>query len=510
MVQLNFNANLVKPHEGFPDDIAAQPRDAGKRWSSYQQTIFSFVEFGTGNGIVEAVAGSGKTTTIVEALKLAKGNTIFLAFNKAIAEELKARGVNARTFHSLTFSPVMRARKQTNPNLNKLRDLCDANMRGLDKVMYQTFACKMVGLARQCGFGTELQADTELAWIQLAEHHDIEPEHEDADFGRAIELSRALLDWSNASAMVDFDDMLYFAVKDGIALTKYDFVFVDEAQDTNAIQRAILRKIMHKGTRIIAVGDPAQAIYGFRGADSNSLNLIAEEFTCTRLPLTITYRCPTSVVTYAQQWVNHIQAAEGAPEGEVLELGTKWDPSIFEAQDLVVCRKTAPLITLAYRLIRARKPVTVMGREIGQGLKALIKKMKVSRLDLLVDRLELYRDKEVEKARGKGDDAKAEAIEDKVNSIVFLIESMDDGETIADLERHIDMLFTDKANATIFATIHKSKGLEADRVFWLDRSACPAMWARQEWQREQEVNLCYVAATRAKKSLITLEMKDRG
>jgi DNA helicase-2/ATP-dependent DNA helicase PcrA len=476
-------------------------------WSNFQENIFSFVQNETGNGIVEAVAGSGKTTTIVHALKMAKGTTIFLAFNKAIAEELKARGVNARTFHSLVFGPVMTSRKQNQPNLNKLRDLCDANMKGFDKTLYQTFACKMVGLARQVGIGC-LVADTEQAWIDIAAHHDIEPDHEDADFGRAIELARALLDWSNASPQVDFDDMLYFAVKDGLSLTKFDFVFVDEAQDTNAIQRAILRKIMKPTTRIVAVGDPAQAIYGFRGADSNSLNLIAEEFNCKRMPLSITYRCPTSVVKYAQQWVGHIQAAEGAAEGEVNELGTKWDPSIFQAQDLVVCRKTAPLITLAYRLIRARKPVTVMGREIGQGLKALIKKMKVSRLDLLTDRLEQYRDREVEKARAKGDDAKMEAIEDKVNSILFLIDSMDEGEGIYELEQHIDSLFTNKADATIFATIHKSKGLEADRVFWLNRSECPAQWARQAWQQEQEVNLCYVATTRAKKALFTLEMKD--
>lgn len=509
MAILNFDARKVAPHAGFADDIQDQPRDAGRVWSPYQTNIFNFVaDVNAGNGVVEAVAGSGKSTTIVEAMKLVRGTSLFLAFNKAIAEELKTRGVNARTFHSLVFSPVMRARNQNQPNMNKLRDLCDVNMKGMDKVLYQTFACKMVGLARQVGVGC-LVADTEQVWIDIAAHHDIEPEHEDAEFGRAIELSRALLDWSNASPMVDFDDMLYFAVKDKIALNKFDFVFVDEAQDTNAIQREILRKIMKPSSRIIAVGDPAQAIYGFRGADSNSLNLLASEFNCTKLPLTITYRCPTSVVSYAQQWVSHIQAADNAPEGEVLELGTKWDPSVFAAQDLVVCRKTAPLITLAYRLIRARKPVTVMGREIGQGLKSLIKKMNVTRMDLLVTRLEQYRDREIEKARAKQDDAKMEAIEDKVNSILFLIDSMDENEGIPDLERHIDSLFTDKANATIFATIHKSKGLEADRVFWLNRSECPAQWARQEWQREQEINLCYVAATRAKKALITLEMKER-
>lgn len=508
MAQLNFDARTVAPHAGFPDDIQDQPRNTGRKWSTFQQNIFSFVEFENGNAIVEAVAGSGKSTTIVEALKLAKGSTIFLAFNKAIADELKARGVNARTFHSLTFTPVMRSRNQQQPTLDKLERLCKANMHFDDLLLYKVFAMRLVGLAKQTGIGC-LVDDREEAWVDICAHHDLEPEHEDAEIGRGIELARALLDWSNASPLVDFDDMLYLSVKDGIALNKFDMVFVDEAQDTNAIQRAILKKIMHKGSRIVAVGDPAQAIYGFRGADSNSLNLIAEEFNCKKLPLSITYRCPTSVVNYAQQWVSHIQAADGAAEGEVTALGTKWDPSVFEAGDLVVCRKTAPLITTAFKLVRARKPVMVMGREIGQGLKSLIKKMNARNIDQLSDKLEAYRDREVDKLVRKGEDAKVEALTDKVDSILFLIEGLYESErNIPALERAIDDLFSDKRNATIFATIHKSKGLEADRVFWLDRSQCPAQWARKEWQREQEINLCYVAATRAKKALFTLELNE--
>jgi superfamily I DNA/RNA helicase len=307
--------------------------------------------------------------------------------------------------------------------------------------------------------------------------------------------------------MVDFDDLLYLAVKDGISLPKFDFIFVDEAQDTNAIQRALLRKIMKKTSRIVAVGDPAQAIYGFRGADSESMNLIAEEFNAKRLPLSISYRCPSSVVTYAQQWVSHIQAAPGAQAGEVLELGSKWNTDIFQANDLVVCRKTAPLMSLAFRMLRSRVPVMVMGREIGAGLKSLINKMNARDIDNLVTKLEAWRDREVEKATAKKDDAKVEALEDKVGAILCLIDSMSENErTVPALLNTLDALFADKKNVTVLATIHKSKGLEAKRVFWLDRSQCPAKWVKQDWQKQQEVNLCYVAATRAMESLITIEL----
>lgn len=477
-----------------------------KVWSAYQTAVFNFVENGSGNAVVEAVAGSGKSATIKEAFKRTKGDAIFLAFNKSIADELKKAGVNGRTFHSLCMMPVMRAKGAQDPDTSKLRKLCDDNMTGEDNRLYASFAQKLVGLAKQVGIGC-LVPDTESAWWDICEHHAIELEAEDADMGKGIDLARQLLDWSNASRMVDFDDMLYLAVKLGISLPKFDFVYVDEAQDTNAIQRAILRKIMRPGARLVAVGDPAQAIYGFRGADSESLNMIAREFDAVRLPLTITYRCPTSVVTYAQQWVSHIEAAPGKPEGLVQEHGADWQVQDFRAGDLVVCRKTAPLLTAAFRCIRANVPVQVMGRDIGQGLKALIKKMNARTVDALQAKLELFQAREVEKALAKKDEAKAEAIQDKVGSLLFLIEGLKEGHrTISELEKGIDWLFADKAKAVIMSTIHKSKGLEAPRVWWLGRSECPAKWARQQWQKDQEVNLCYVAATRAMEELHLIEL----
>ena len=477
-----------------------------RNWSPLQQDIFKFIEFGQGNAIVQAVAGSGKSTTIVEGLKRVKGSSIFLAYNKSIAEELKSRGVNARTFHSITYGPVTQAKGVRQVESNKLRYLCEAKFKGDDVALYGAFACKLVGLARQLGVGC-LVPDLPQTWMDICIHHDIEPDHQQADLGRGIEIAAELLQHSNESNMVDFDDLLYLAVKDGISLPKFDFVFVDEAQDTNSIQRALLRKIMKQGARLIAVGDPAQAIYGFRGADSKSMGLIAEEFDAVTLPLSITYRCPTSVVTYAQQWVSHITAAPDAKEGEVVELGCNWDVALFQPADLIVSRKSAPLLTMAFKFLKARIPAMIMGREIGTGLKSLISKMNAKSFEELESKLDAYRVREMEKALAKKDDAKADAVDDKVSAILCLMDSMaEDKRTTLELTAVIDHLFADKAGAVVLATIHKSKGLEAKRVFWLGRAQCPAKWARQDWQRQQEVNLCYVAATRAIESLFTIEL----
>jgi DNA helicase-2/ATP-dependent DNA helicase PcrA len=513
VAKLDKDVSNVVPFEGITP-LSDQPVDTTRRWSSFQTSIFAFVATGTGNAIVEAVAGSGKSTTIIEAMKLVKGSAIFLAFNKAIADELKRKGVNARTFHSLCFGVVLN-------NLNailetdKLRKLLKEHISldgGEDSItyneerLYGSFAMKLVGLAKQVGMGF-LTKDTENAWIDICAHHDIEPESEIATLERGIEIARMLLDWSNADRnRVDFDDMLYIAVRDRLSLPKFDFIFVDEAQDTNMIQREILRMIMRPNARMIAVGDPAQAIYGFRGADSQSLALIAEEFRAQTLPLSITYRCPQSVVMYAQQWVSHIQAADNAPEGLVEDKGYDWSPEDFMPNDLVVCRKTAPLLSLAFKCIRFNVPVQVIGRDIGQGLKALIKKMNPRDVDHLAEKLEAYMEREVKKALKEENESKVESIRDKVGSLLFLIEALkEDRRDLQSLDAGIDYLFRDKNNAVKLSTIHKAKGLEADNVWWLGRSECPAQWARQAWQKQEEIHLCYVAATRAKERLYLIE-----
>lgn len=480
--------------------------------SPYQLACYDFIQNETGSAVIEAVAGSGKTTTGVNMVKrIPRGLThTFLAFNKSIATELSARGVNGRTFHSMCFGPVLRAKGASNVEANKLRKIIDAALGDDDSRLYGQFITRLVGLARNSGFGC-LMGDTTEDFATLAEHHDLELDSERATLPRALELAKWLLDASNASDMVDFDDLLYIAVKDGVSLPKFDVVFVDEAQDTNAIQRALLRKILKPEGRLIAIGDPAQAIYGFRGADSESMRLMAEMFECKHLPLTVSYRCPTAVVEFAQQWADHIEAAPGAQEGTVAELDTKWSNADFRPGDLVVCRTTRPLISLAFSMLKDKKPVRIMGREIGQGLKSLINKMNAKGVDALAEKLTNYTSREAEKAIAQGKDAKAEQIRDKSDAIFCLINGLPETDrTVPALLRCIDELFADVNNATVLATIHKAKGLEADTVFWLNSSQCPSSWARQPWQKQQERNLCYVAATRAKVELVLIEeRKDR-
>lgn len=478
-------------------------------WSDKQQAIFAFAASGTGNAVVEAVAGSGKTTTLIEAMKrVLVGNKIFLAFNKHNQLELEKRGVYAKTFHGLCYGPVTRARNVRTVEADKVRHIIDELMSDEQAKLYAAFAHKLVGYGKNAGIGC-LVPDSEQSWVELAEHHDLEPDHEDASFNIGIKWAARILQASNNDARLDFDDLLYLAVKDGIALPKFDFIVVDEYQDTNDIQVAVLRKIMKPSSRIMVIGDPAQAIYGFRGAMSDSMDKALVEFSAIKLPLTVSYRCPKLVVEHARQWVSHIEAHEDAPEGKVTNLGQEWSTKLFKPDDMVVCRTTAALMGLAFQMLKDRVPVRVLGKEIGIGLKSLVKKMNCNGIDNLVDRLHVWRNREIERAIAKKQEAKAESIRDKADCLLFLIRTLKETKrNVPGLYEVIDHLFADRSNATTLATIHKSKGLEADRVIWLNHHKCPAVWARQAWQRQQEVNCAYIATTRAKKELVLIEERE--
>lgn len=483
--------------------------------STYQSAIFKFIRTGNGCALVEAVAGSGKTTTIVEALKMipAADKVLFLAFNKSIAAELKTRvppHVDAMTLNALGHRAWTKfAGRLCQLDSNKTRGIIDTAL-AEDEKPNRAAITRLVAVAKSCGLvpntakdAAGLRADTLDEWSDLIDHFEIEVEEKDKL--TVIESARRVLKLSlSRHDLIDFDDQLYMTVVFNAPLARYDWVFVDEAQDLSPIQHALLRKALKPGGRLVAVGDSKQAIYGFRGADSNSMDVLRQEFNCVRLPLSISYRCPRNVVDYAKHIVPHIEASDTAPDGTVMSM-PQYSETDFAPDDMIICRNTRPIISLAYKLIARMVPVKVLGREIGQGLISLIERLRPQGIDGekgLVVKLDRWTAKEIERCMARGQEQKAEAAMDKADTIRTFIE-FTQPETVAQLTAAIHSLFTDDGRpATTLSTIHRAKGLEAPRVFVLDPDLMPSRYARQEWQMEQEKNLMYVAYTRAKGQLI--------
>lgn len=485
--------------------------------SIYQQAIIDWLLTGEGNALVSAKAGSGKTSTLCllsDLIPQVGTRAAFLAFNKSIATELQRRlpkHVQAATFHSVCMQALRRhpacAQYSTSRSWvqsNKVHNILDTmkNAYGQDTIEASRKGVKqLVGLMKANALLPECDNSELLA---LIERYEIEfndgGDTTASDITTAIKIARdALAINNNTLDTIDFDDMLYLCWLMNAPLIKYSHLMVDEAQDTNKIQRLLIARMLGRGARAVFVGDESQAIYGFRGADSNAMNAIAEEFHCTRLPLSISYRCPRSVIALAQRTVPDIEARDGAPEGTVKKIN-EWQLVDFDVTDLVVCRNTAPLVSLAYKFLRAHKAVKVMGRDIGEQLVSLIQKMRASTLEELDEKLQVYTQRETEKAVAARQEQKAERLNDQYESILAIIDGLpEDDRTIYAVIGIIRSLFTDDGNGhrTTLSTIHRIKGGEAHRVFILDVNLMPSKYAKQDWQQVQERNLFYVAVTRS-------------
>jgi superfamily I DNA/RNA helicase len=176
---------------------------------------------------------------------------------------------------------------------------------------------------------------------------------------------------------------------------------------------------------------------------------------------------------------------------------------------MVLCRTNAPLIKLAYRMMSARIPCRVMGRDIGAGLTSLIDKLQPRGIEGLIEKLGAWRDREVAKAQQRDNEAQAASVQDKHDCIATLIDALPENErTVPALCRTINAMFNG-TTGVVLSSIHKAKGLEADTVVWLERSKCPSKWAKAPWAIDSERCLCFVAATRAKSSLWLAELDDQ-
>jgi len=468
--------------------------------SKYQIDIWEFVVNGKGNGIIEAVAGSGKTSTIVDALSLIPSDkkVIYFAFNKAIVEELSKRvpqrqTLQVKTLHGFGFGCIRSKIKNVKLDDRKVTKVISVLIKEWEEEYeYGQRVKKLVDLLRN----NLIETEGELRQEGL--RHNIELMNNEC--GRAFEVLELL---KNSPYEIDFCDMVYEPAAHDYTIPYYDFVFIDECQDLNRAQQELVKKAAGKFGRIIAVGDPHQAIYGFAGADVNSFNRLADMPNTTKLPLSVNYRCGAAIAKLAIEMVPEFEAWEHAKEGEV-DYKAKKDSIV--GGDMVLCRNTAPLVKLCFEFLREEKKAYVKGADIGKGLTRWCNKSKTNK----IDELWRYFDSELEKIlhllRNRNIGASEEELREMMQYVLMharvetikVIAASGNCQTVFEIVEKIKTIFKDSAEGICLSTIHKAKGLECKRVFIIDKFLMPSKYAKQQWQKDQETNIEYVAYTRAK------------
>ena len=490
--------------------------------SSYQEAILREFKTTQNNIAVNAAAGSGKSSTLELLCRDNPSlNILVVAFNKDIATELKNRlpqNVDAKTIHSACYRPCAMGTKaklftKSGKDYDTVQDTVLADL-DMDESFNRDLRDNVMKGMQLCM--TQLVSPDSEEFFALCDRFDVDSTFEDFSI-----YVRDALNVNNrvykTKGTISFTDMIYQPYINNNIQTLYDVVMVDEAQDLSPLMQAIVLKL---GRRKVIVGDPYQSIYGFTGASVTSFQDMVKATNAVELPLSVCYRCPASHLDMAREIVPTIQNRPGAIEGEVNL--SKDDDFLLEQvkpKDLVMCRTNAPLLSLAFRLLKLNKPVKLKGKDMVENIVSIFRKMSGTKkhgqvpFDQLSDKIDKWYEAELKKLeRRKNSDVAQLVLKDTLECVEILwANALAEGvNNLDDFKTFVGKLYDDddKTNVIHLSSVHKSKGLEADNTFIIGYDELmPHPMATSEAAKIQEINLKYVAITRAKKSLTFINLK---
>lgn len=497
-----------------------EPKVPERVWSPQQEDIFTWFKTGciipvdnyvpVQHLVVRARAGTGKTTTIIDGVQQAPETAILVAaFNKKIAQELTRRisgpegKVEAMTLHSLGNRFIgrewrgMRVKDYKPGQLTRAEWLTEQvqgdnlpkPIRRLISELH-TKVREMVPLTRTredvMALALQFNLLPDQGWGKYNDGFVVDAAYEAVQFAVNTE--------PRYDVGIDFADMIFLPLVWNLLRPEFDMVVIDEAQDLTVAQLTMAQKVC--SGRICVVGDDKQAIYGFRGADSGSIDRLKRELGATELPLTVTYRCGQSIVERAQTLVPDITAD---PSNSVGTIDTCLADDVVQLAapgDFVLSRLNAPLVSLTLQLLGAGKRAHMVGREIGKSITRILWSLKAESTPLLelLTKLQNWESKRVTKAANFGDLDAVDRIQDQAGMIRAVAQ---DVETSRQLMQKVEFLFEDdpERDQVILSSVHKAKGLESSRCFVLRDT----FYRRGRTQDED--NCMYVAITRAKTHL---------
>jgi hypothetical protein len=439
---------------------------------------------------IVAYAGTGKTATLRMLAEELNGPILYCAFNKRIieeAEELKEFPGECRTLNSIghrVWSKTIPGRVtiDAKKTYNIFKQVVKAYKGDDARALWDAYGeiAEAVGLAKAGGFVPPRvypQAKRlvgEEFWSTTNCRSSLERSCVDEILALSI---RAAYEGG-----CDFDDQLYMPTCFGGSFPRFPIVMVDEEQDLNAVNHEMIRKLTKSG-RLISVGDPYQSIYGFRGAVQDGMGRNRERFRMEGRTLSVSFRCPSEIVRNARWRVPEFKWNRSG--GRVEKLNSL-DTTAIADNGAIICRNNAPLFRLALNLLSSSRPCRVAGSDIGPKLINALRRLGDAALprSAVLSAISLY-----------ADSKNTAAARDMADCMRIFAEA---SRTLSEAIARAEFVLRQDGPITLI-TGHKAKGLEWETVYFLD-----------DWligQDEQEQNLRYVIATRARENLFYVDSK---
>lgn len=471
-----------------------------------QQAIFDAV----GNGrhmLIEASAGSGKTTTlrgIANLPVMQHKDGIYLAYNRAVADDARKSfpgNVTANTVHSFCLRPVAQALPFVYERLNmpkqpawKKAELMGVTSQG--KVGDALLPPKT--LAR-------IAWDTLIRWSHSADET-IESRHVPVQTGlEAPEHRKALAAYALPLARKMWDDVLNptgklrwehdFYVKEAQRRRirfGADFMFLDEAQDSNGVTIEIARTQAAAGTQLIVVGDRNQQLYAWRGATSamDAFRGDADLFFLSK-----SFRFGPALAAEANKWLAALDAELRITGHDPVP--TTIGPVEHGTEDAILCRTNAEALRQVMALQERNVPVALVdGKNPGKAMLELAKACDEFR----AKGASWHPDLQAFRTWGEVQDY----AENEGSEFATAVKLIDQYGTDAIIEAVEQLVPEDRAAVTV-STAHRSKGREWDTVRIADDFRAPTPDDNGRLTvNTGEAMLAYVAVTRARLRL------DRG
>jgi hypothetical protein len=452
----------------------------------------------SGNLMIEALAGTGKSS-ICRMIDLADPQPhIYLVFNKVNQLEAEADQAESlwrpttliKTFNGLGHGSWASATgKRLAISKNKLSDIAKSLASDLTKGQREAFwDCwdairNGVEMAKAIGYIPQRHANAAKRLAGPAELSAIMDETPDdqilgwIDDLLTISISQAY------AGVIDFNDQLYMSALFGGVFPQYPLVIVDEFQDLNPVQHHMVAKLTQNAL-LYGVGDACQAIYAFRGAMSDSMLQAQQKFNMTTLPLSTSFRCPSAITENVRWRVPHFRASRAG--------GSVTRGRAIEDNSTVICRNNAPLFAAAIRCLVAGHKVDVSGVDLTNRLATQMAKLGPESLDQAqtqtLSAIDDWLARKLE-AESKSASDIAECMR------IFARKAKTLGGALSVI-RHMAA----QTGSIRFLTGHKSKGLEWDHVIHLDVHLIS--------DRGQDPNLNYVIDTRSRDRLTYVASAD--